>query len=202
MMKEQREENAWEYVPGLLELVDEDIGVEDLGDRPFVVPQVRSMPMNPNSLTTANDRALTDCSIGFAATGETGRYRFVYQGDGNLVLYDGGRTTWASNTAGRAAGVAIMQGDGNLVIYTPGPRAIWASNTAGHNGSGLVVQDDGNTVIYDPGGHAIWATNTWVAAQPAPSSSAAVPEGAAHATPRKSSAAARKTKKAAHSASS
>jgi hypothetical protein len=131
----------------------------------------------------------------------SGRYRFIYQGDGNLVLYDGGRATWASNTAGKAAGVAIMQGDGNLVIYTPGPRAIWASNTAGHNGSGLVVQDDGNTVIYDPGGHAIWATNTWVQAQPVASSDEATSEDDVHAAPRKSPASARKGKKAAQPAS-
>jgi hypothetical protein len=88
------------------------------------------------------------------------RYRFIYQGDGNLVLYDGGRPIWASGTAGRMAGVCIMQGDGNLVIYTPGGHPGWASNTAGHAGARLIAQDDGNTVIYLPSGQPIWATNT------------------------------------------
>jgi hypothetical protein len=99
-------------------------------------------------------------------TSASGRYSFVYQGDGNVVLYDGGRATWATNTAGRPTGVCIMQGDGNLVIYLPGV-AMWASNTNGHSGSSLVLQDDGNVVIYDPNGQAVWATNTSGEAVPA-----------------------------------
>jgi hypothetical protein len=49
-----------------------------------------------------------------------GRYRFVYQGDGNLVLYrsDGGYL-WDSATNGKPVGRCIMQGDGNLVIHGP-----------------------------------------------------------------------------------
>jgi hypothetical protein len=91
----------------------------------------------------------------------SGRYQFILQQDGNLVLYDfyeSHRPIWASNTNGQAVSKAIMQYDGNLVIYGF-PNAIWASNTNGHAGSYLVVQDDGNTVIYQSG-RAIWATNT------------------------------------------
>lgn len=96
-----------------------------------------------------------------------GRYTLVYQGDGNLVLYVGGRALWASGTNGRPAGVCIMQADGNLVIYPPdagGP--IWSSGTHGHPGSHLTIQDDGNVVIYQPDGHAIWATDTWLPTGP------------------------------------
>jgi hypothetical protein len=90
------------------------------------------------------------------------RYKFVYQGDGNLVLYRNadGRPLWASNTARRPTGVVIQQADGNLVIYGPDRAAIWASNTAKRPGSRLIVQNDGNVVIYAPGGKAVWATNT------------------------------------------
>ncbi|MGI8459131.1 MAG: hypothetical protein ACR2LI_13600 [Propionibacteriaceae bacterium] len=95
-----------------------------------------------------------------------GRYTFVYQGDGNLVLYDGGHPLWASGTNGRPAGVCIMQGDGNLVLYQRGGQPIWASGTNGHPGSHLVTQDDGNVVIYQPNGHPIWATNTWIPTGP------------------------------------
>lgn len=96
-----------------------------------------------------------------------GRYTFVYQGDGNLVLYDGGHALWASNTAGRPAGVCIMQSDGNLVIYPPDAGSpIWSSGTYGNAGSYLTIQDDGNVVIYQPNGHAIWATNTWLPTGP------------------------------------
>jgi tyrosinase len=90
----------------------------------------------------------------------SGRYSFVYQGDGNLVLYDGGTPLWASATDGQPVGVCIMQGDGNLVIYARGGLALWASNTWQHPGSRLVVQDDGNVVIYRPDSTPVWATNT------------------------------------------
>jgi hypothetical protein len=95
-----------------------------------------------------------------------GRYTFVYQTDGNLVLYDGGTALWASGTDGRPVGVCIMQADGNLVIYGPGVQPIWASNTWQHPGSRLVVQDDGNVVIYRPDGVPVWATNTWLPTGP------------------------------------
>ena len=93
-------------------------------------------------------------------TSANGRYKFIYQNDGNLVLYDGSRPLWASSTNGQPGGVCIMQEDGNLVFYIPVDRPIWASNTAGNPNSRLVVQDDGNMVIYSPNGKAIWATNT------------------------------------------
>ena len=89
------------------------------------------------------------------------RYRFVYQSDGNLVLYRaGGTALWASGTNGQPVGVCIMQGDGNLVIYARGGQPIWSSDTWQHPGSRLVVQDDGNVVIYRPDGTAVWASNT------------------------------------------
>ena len=103
---------------------------------------------------------------GQAITSADGQYVFVYQGDGNLVLYRGGTPLWASGTDGSTIGVCIMQGDGNLVIYTPGGQAIWSSGTWQHPGSGLVVQDDGNVVIYRPDGRPVWATNTWVPTGP------------------------------------
>jgi hypothetical protein len=90
----------------------------------------------------------------------SGPYTFVYQSDGNLVLYRAGTALWASGTHGTAAGVCIMQDDGNLVLYGVGGQAIWASNTDGNPGSRLVVQDDGNVVIYRPDNTPIWATNT------------------------------------------
>lgn len=99
---------------------------------------------------------------GQSITSGSGAYTFVYQGDGNLVLYrnSNGAPLWASNTYGAPAGACIMQPDGNLVIYRPDGVAIWASNTWGQAGSGLLAQNDGNVVIYNPGGAPIWATNT------------------------------------------
>jgi hypothetical protein len=93
-----------------------------------------------------------------------GQYTFVYQGDGNLVLYRNrdGKSLWGStNTWGKTDGVCIMQGDGNLVIYDSNSNRIWASETWQHPRSRLVVQDDGNVVMYSPNGTPVWATNTW-----------------------------------------
>lgn len=105
---------------------------------------------------------------------DSGNAKFIYQEDGNLVLYvrrDGDLPStspasawvprWASNTAGQAAGTCVMQSDGNLVIYLPDGTPIWASNTWGNPGASLFVQDDENVVIYGDGG-ALWSTNTWI----------------------------------------
>jgi Trypsin-like peptidase domain len=116
----------------------------------YVAPSAQGDDMQPGEVLNSNQ----------SITSANGRYRFIYQSDGNLVLYDGGVALWASNTDGRPVGICIMQTDGNLVIYTPDNQAIWASNTDGRPGSRLIVQDDGNVVIYQPDGSAAWATNT------------------------------------------
>lgn len=95
-----------------------------------------------------------------------GRLHFVYQGDGNLVLYFGTGTSgwkplWASNTDGTSPGFVAMQGDGNLVVYNRSGNAVWASDTF-RDGSWLAVQNDGNVVIYSPSGGAVWSTDTFV----------------------------------------
>lgn len=105
---------------------------------------------------------------GHSISSTNGKYTFIYQGDGNLVLYRNSdekplwaSNTWTSNTTGIGPGVFIMQGDGNLVIYDSNTNPIWASDTWQHPGSRLVVQDDGNVVMYSPDGTPVWSTNTW-----------------------------------------
>jgi len=92
-----------------------------------------------------------------------GRYFLVYQGDGNLVLYDEMWTPiWNTGTASTAPGLVAMQGDGNFVMYDARGVAIWASNASfNHPGAFLALQTDGNVVIYDVDGTPLWATNTW-----------------------------------------
>ncbi len=115
-----------------------------------------SNTMAPNEALTPNE----------ARDATNGHARFVFQDDGNLVLYamtkDGWVPRWASNTAGRPAVQCVMQGDGNLVLYDAVGSPIWDSKTWGHAGASLVVQDDGNVVIYESG-QALWSTDTWVA---------------------------------------
>lgn len=98
---------------------------------------------------------------GEEATSTDGRFHFVYQGDGNLVLYRWDWVPlWASNTGGTSAGHTIMQTDGNLVIYDAGGTAVWNSGTGGNPNAYLVVQNDGNVVIYSSGGSPLWSTGT------------------------------------------
>ncbi|MDN4643851.1 curculin domain-containing protein [Arthrobacter sp. PsM3] len=92
----------------------------------------------------------------------SGRYRLMYQADGNLVLYGPDGPLWDSGTDGSVAGVCIMQADGNLVLYGPDEDCVWDSKTENNPGSRLIVQDDGNLVIYRPDGTPVWATGTSV----------------------------------------
>ena len=89
-----------------------------------------------------------------------GRFRLIYQGDGNLVLYGPSGPVWASNTTGASAGRAEMQGDGNLVVYDASSTPVWASGTDGHNGAFLSIHENGNLVIYTGPFSAIWETGT------------------------------------------
>jgi hypothetical protein len=118
-------------------------------------PIAQGDDMQPGEALTA-DQSISSAS---------GRHTFVYQGDGNLVLYKNypnreRRWQWDSNTNGRPTQVCIMQGDGNLVIYGPNEEYIWDSRTDQHPGSRLLVQDDGNVVIYRPDNIPVWATDT------------------------------------------
>jgi hypothetical protein len=77
-----------------------------------------------------------------------GRFTFVMQGDGNLVLYDGSKPRWSTQTNGKNGYAAVMQGDGNFVLYGPTAVPLWASRTDGNAGAWFAVQDDGNLVVY------------------------------------------------------
>jgi hypothetical protein len=95
-----------------------------------------------------------------STTSSNGRYTFIYQGAGNLVLYSPVMPFWDSKTNRKPAGLCIMQVDGNLVIYNPYRQQIWHSGTPGHLGSRLLMQNDGYTMIYQPDGTYVWSTNT------------------------------------------
>jgi len=97
---------------------------------------------------------------GQALTSSDGRFTFIYQYDGNIVLYQNGVALWASWTVGAGAGRVYMQGDGNLVLYNYYWSPVWASNTYNNPGAWLIVQNDGNVVIYSASGTPLWATNT------------------------------------------
>jgi hypothetical protein len=83
----------------------------------------------------------------------------------NLVLYQGKKAVWASNTDKKGRNCrAIMQTDGNFVVYHPNGKALWATGTDGNPGAYIILQRDGNLVVYRAGdmdsGNALWASDT------------------------------------------
>jgi hypothetical protein len=149
---------AWLIVQNDGSLVIYDAGSQPLWASNSVVPGQPAQPTAPDRLT-ANQGLMPGQSI----ASQDGRFRLVFQQDGNLVLYaPGNQPLWASNTAGHVVWDALMQGDGNFVIYDPHAHALWAASTAGHPGAWLIVQNDGNLVIYDAANHPLWASNSVV----------------------------------------
>jgi len=86
-------------------------------------------------------------------------YRFIFQGDGNLVVYNpSNNPLWHTGTMGQAARL-IWQTDGNLVLYDAVNQPLWSSATQGQ-GARLIFQGDGNVVIYSSANRPLWATGT------------------------------------------
>ncbi len=96
--------------------------------------------------------------VGQSLTSNNGAYRLVLQEDGNLVLYAGEQSVWATATDGQDVRRAEVQSDGNFVLYTP-DKPVWASQTAGADNVRLVLQDDRNLVLYS-GDDAKWSSET------------------------------------------
>lgn len=73
----------------------------------------------------------------------TNGIRFIFQGDGNFVAYNGSNpvAATASNSPGDQL-VLIYQEDGNLVVYSRG-KLMWSSHTGGHAArtNKLVIQE-------------------------------------------------------------
>jgi hypothetical protein len=86
-------------------------------------------------------------------------YKFVFQNDRNLVLYNpSGSPLWNTGTNNRAD-LFVVQADGNIVLYGGG-TAVWSAGTHNNPGAFLAIQSDGNVVVYSRNGNPIWATNT------------------------------------------
>lgn len=99
---------------------------------------------------------------------EDGRFKFVMQGDGNLVLYKYGMAIWATNTAGfngfqlytsMSLGLELLHPTTmrQFTLWLPNYHEMYRGQV---NRSRLVLQNDGNVVLYRHG-QAIWDTGTW-----------------------------------------
>lgn len=83
-------------------------------------------------------------------TSTNGKYTFVQQSDGNLVLYRGATVAsnalWSSSKSGMHT---YMQQDGNVVQYNAANVAVWSSGTGGRDigNYNLTLNDDGSLVV-------------------------------------------------------
>jgi hypothetical protein len=88
-----------------------------------------------------------------------GRYRLIFQTDGNLVIYrPDNAPIWWTGTNGIAPKVAVMQGDGNFVIYDSANNAAWHTFTYGNPGAYLSMQNNGAFVITSAAGARLWGS--------------------------------------------
>jgi nucleoid-associated protein YgaU len=115
---------------------------------------------------------------GESMTSPNGRFELKMQEDGNVVLYDGTKPTWATNTQRDDAERLVMQDDGNFVVYTGKDKAVWSSRTSGNKGASLKLQDDGNLVVYPTSGKPLWASATLAPPMP-PVPATPIPAGSA-----------------------
>jgi hypothetical protein len=89
------------------------------------------------------------------------QYVLIYQGDGNLVIYDTskidpanptapGLWIWDAGTVNHRPGFVVLQGDGNLCVYDSVGHGVTCTMTVNDNWKGvlLVLQDDGNLVLH------------------------------------------------------
>ncbi|KAF1391168.1 hypothetical protein PFLUV_G00039120 [Perca fluviatilis] len=81
-----------------------------------------------NFLSTNEQLCKNQCLMSLS-----GRYKAIFQCDGNFVVYDctccPNKAVWASGTNGSDAVRVIMQADGNLVIYNQCNQPKWSSGT-------------------------------------------------------------------------
>jgi len=91
------------------------------------------------------------------------QYRLVYQGDGNLVVYDkSNKPLWNSKTNGKTPNKLVFQGDGNLVLYGANNAVHWASYSHNKGGKSLRLNDHGSLSVWDEKIY-IWNTGTEIA---------------------------------------
>lgn len=95
---------------------------------------------------------------------ENSLYRFILQGDGNVVLYaPNNEVVWTSKTDGKGGPPyrIVAQADGNIVQYDKSNVPLWKTDTGGSGGQVLVLQDDRNLVLYASGNKAVWQSRTY-----------------------------------------
>lgn len=75
----------------------------------------------------------------FWSTGHGGD-DLIFQSDGNLVEYSGGRAVWASNTVGSGAAWLVVNNDGTLDLYNGAGSKVWSSAGSPASYTGHIVE--------------------------------------------------------------
>jgi pimeloyl-ACP methyl ester carboxylesterase len=106
-----------------------------------------------------------------------GRYRLIFQTDGNLVIYRAdGVPVWWTGTHGISPNVTRMQSDGNFVVYDTANYPHWHTHTFGNPGAYLSMQNNGAFVINTASGTRLWGS-------PVPANEVNTPPGGGTPTP-------------------
>jgi surface antigen len=99
----------------------------------------------------------------YLSSGGSSPYTLEMQFDGNLVLYNAGRTAlFDSRTWNNPGAYFTVQYDGNGVLYSAGGTALFDTKTWGNAGVRLCIQSDANVVLYSSSWSPLWATQTWL----------------------------------------
>jgi hypothetical protein len=118
------------------------------------------MLINKGNSLSAGDKLLA----GHYLESVNGKYRFIMQGDGNVVLYriSSMEALWAAGTCNKPVSTCTLTKSGNLVATGENGTVYWQTNTTAPNGQPVMyIQDDGNLVIYQMSPYkAVWASGT------------------------------------------
>ena len=100
-------------------------------------------------------------------TSSNSQYQFIFQTDGNLVLYGpGNKYMWDSKTNGKG-NRCTLQSDGNLVMYNSNNQAVWNTETMSafnrkygsreYKPTYLDVSDYGQVALKSATGRVVWS---------------------------------------------
>lgn len=115
-----------------------------------------------------------------SGTGNKGATRFVFQKDGNAVVYNNNDPLWEAGIRNQDGARLALQEDGNIVIYKSDNSVLWTSDSnqscgGGHYTTGewlpgqvwnlcsgyvVAFQNDGNLVVSRPDNSVIWSSGT------------------------------------------
>merc|ERR1711953_998164 len=81
------------------------------------------------------------------------------QENGNLAIFKGEETLFATQTIGKEGAYLEVQKDGNVVLKN-NDGIVWAADTKGNPVRALILENDCQMYLYSRDNKKIWASNT------------------------------------------